>query len=109
MIDYHEAVKQMHLGNVVRYIGTVNGNVMTTKGHSYCMCRGVIFEYRDGNAAYRTDGRMVYDPDFRYELTGETVDTRYWPAKPRIPKTTRVLDKETVSKLGYSRIGRNNV
>jgi hypothetical protein len=52
---------------------------------------------------------MVYDPDFRYELTGETVDTRYWPTKPKIVKTPRVLDKETVAKLGYSRIGRNNV
>jgi hypothetical protein len=52
---------------------------------------------------------MVYDPDFRYELTGETVDTRYWPTKPKIVKTHRVLDKETVAKLGYSRIGRNNV
>jgi hypothetical protein len=52
---------------------------------------------------------MVYDPDFRYELTGETVDTRYWPSKPRIPKTPRVLDKETVSKLGYSRIGLGNI
>ncbi len=109
MIDYHEAVKQMHLGNVVKDIGTVNGNVMTDKGWSFCMCRGVIFRYRDGKPAYRSDGAMVYDPDFRYKLTGETVDTRYWPTKPKIVKTPRVLDKETTSKLGYSRIGRNNV
>lgn len=80
MIDYHEAVKQMHQGNVVKYIGTVNGNVMTNKGSSFCMCRGVIFRYRDGKPEPRSDGAMVYDPDFRYELTGETVDTRYWPA-----------------------------
>jgi hypothetical protein len=46
---------------------------------------------------------MVYDPDFRYELTGETVDPRAW--KPE-KKTDR---KEIKSKLGYSRIGRNNV
>jgi hypothetical protein len=52
---------------------------------------------------------MVYDPDFRYELTGETIDPRAWPTKPTIVKTPRVLDKETTSKLGYSRIGRNNV
>ena len=108
MIDYHEAVKQMHLGNVVRYIGTVNGNVMTDRGRSYCMCRGVIFEYRDGNAAYKSEGRMVYDPDFRYELTGQTVDPRYWPEPKKLPKPPKVLDKETVAKLGYSRIGLHN-
>ena len=109
MIDYHEAVKQMHTGNVVKYIGTVNGNVMTDRGRSYCMCRGVIFEYRDGNAAYKSEGRMVYDPDFRYELTGETVDPRYWPEPKKLPKPPKVLDGETVAKLGYNRIGRNNV
>ena len=109
MIDYHQAVKQMHLGNVVRYIGTVNGNVMTDRGRSYCMCRGVIFEYRDGNAAYKSEGRMVYDPDFRYELTGETVDPRYWPQPKKLPKPPKVLDKETVAKLGYSRVGLKNL
>ncbi len=101
MIDYHEAVKQMHLGNVVKYIGTVNGNVMTDKGWSFCMCRGVIFRYRDGKPAYRSDGAMVYDPDFRYELTGETVDPRAW--KPEKKK------REIKSMLGYSRIGLGNV
>ena len=45
---------------------------------------------------------MVYDPDFRYELTGETVDPRSW--KPE--KKDR---KEIKSKLGYSRIGLRNV
>ena len=109
MIDYSEALKEMHKGNVVRYVGTVNGNVMSDKGASFCMCRGVIFRYRDGLPEYRSDGAMVYDPDFRYELTGETVDTRYWPKKPKIVKTPRVLDKETVTKLGYSRIGMGNV
>ena len=108
-MNYHQAIDEMYRGHVVQYIGTVNGDVWTDKGACFCMCRGVIFEYRDGNAAYRTDGRMVYDPDFRYELTGETVDTRYWPTKPKIVKTPRVLDKETVSKLGYSRIGLGNV
>lgn len=109
MIDYHEAVKEMHQGKVVRYVGTVNGDVWTTKGRSFCMCRGIIFEYRDGNAAYRSEGNMVYDPDFRYELTGETVDTRYWPTKPKIFPRPQVLDKETTSKLGYSRVGLGNV
>ena len=27
MIDYHDAIKEMHKGNVVKYVGTVNGNV----------------------------------------------------------------------------------
>ena len=27
MIDYHEAVREMYKGNVVKYVGTVNGNV----------------------------------------------------------------------------------
>jgi len=108
-MNWHEAIDEMYKGNVVKYIGTVNGEVWTDKGHSFCMCRGVIFRYRDGNPAYRSDGAMVYDPDFRYELTGETVDTRAWPSKPRIPKVPKVLDKETVSKLGYSRVGLGNV
>ena len=97
-MDYHEAIKAMHTGNVVRYIGTVNGPVWTTKGAKFCMCRGVTFRYRDNLPEYRSDGAMVYDPDFRYELTGETVDPRYWPIKP-------VLDKETKSRLSYARVG----
>jgi hypothetical protein len=108
-MNWHEAIDEMYKGNVVKYIGTVNGEVWTDKGWSFCMCRGVIFRYRDGKPAYRSDGAMVYDPDFRYELTGETVDTRAWPTKPTIVKTPRVLDKETVAKLGYSRVGLRNV
>lgn len=80
MIDYHEALREMYKGNVVKYIGTVNGNVMTTKGLSFCMCRGIVFVYCDENAVYKSEGNMVYDPDFRYELTGETIDARYWPS-----------------------------
>ncbi len=79
MFDYHEAIRQMHLGIVVRYIGTVNGNIFTDKGKSFCMQRGVIFEYNPDKIDYRTAGHMVYDPDFRYELTKETVDPRGWP------------------------------
>jgi len=103
-MNWHQAIDEMYRGNVVKYIGTENGPVWTDKGWSFCMCRGVIFRYRDSNPEYRSDGAMVYDPDFRYQLTGETVDTRYWPTKP-----TRVLDKQTVTKLGYSRIGLGNV
>lgn len=109
MIDYHEAIKEMHSGNVVRYIGTVNGNIWTDKGSSFCMCRGVIFRYRDNLPEYRSHGSMVYDPDFRYKLTGETVDKRYWPTKPKIVKTPKVLDKQTKADLGYSRVGLRNI
>ena len=109
MIDYHEAIREMHQGRVVKYVGTVNGNVMTDRGASFCMCRGVLFRYRDGLPEYRSDGAMVYDPDFRYELTGETVDTRAWPVKPHVVKPPKVLDNDTVAALGYSRVGRNNV
>lgn len=108
-MNWHQAIDEMYKGNVVKYIGTENGSVRTDKGASFCMCRGVLFRYRDNKPEYRSDGAMVYDPDFRYELTGETVDTRYWPTKPKIVKTPRVLDNETIAKLGYSRIGRNNV
>jgi hypothetical protein len=89
----------MHLGNVVKYIGTVNGPVWTKKGASFCMCRGVIFKYDPVRISYKTCGHMVYDPDFRYELTGETVDSRSWPEHPESNNPS----------LGYSRIGRNNV
>ena len=103
MMDYHEAVRQMHKGNVVKYIGTVNGNVWTEKGGSFCMCRGCVFQYKDGRIFDSgKGGNIVYDPDFRYELTGEKVDTRWWP-------TGYKTDKETKSKLGYSRIGLGNV
>jgi hypothetical protein len=94
MIDYHEAIRQMHKGNVVRFIGTVNGPVWQ-RGISWCMCRGVVFAYR-GEPIYRSEGLMVYDPDYRYELTGETVDPRYWPTDPH---------KEIKSKMSYSRVG----
>ena len=95
MIDYHEAILQMYQGNVVKYIGTVNGNVMTENGLSFCMQRGVIFVYTPENIDYKTCGHMVYDPDFRYILTGETVEPRGWPNREREVK-------------GYSRIGLNN-
>ena len=102
MIDYHEAVREMHKGNVVKYVGTVNGNVMTDRGWSWCMCRGCIFPYQDG-PVWNLAGRMVYDPDFRYVLTGETVDPRAWEPERNQDR------KEIKSKLGYRRIGRNNV
>jgi hypothetical protein len=94
-MNWHEAVDEMYKGNVVKYIGTVNGNVMTDKGKSYCMMRGVIFLYENGNVPYKSAGHMVYDPDFRYELTGETVNTRDWPNRKR-------------EVHGYSRIGLGN-
>ncbi len=109
MITWHEAINEMYLGNVVRYIGTLNGFVWTDRGASFCMCRGVLFRYRDGRPEYRSDGAMVYDPDFRYELTGETVDTRAWPVKQFVVKPPKVVDNDTVAALGYSRVGRNNV
>lgn len=102
MIDYHEAIKAMHAGNVVKYIGTVNGNVFTDKGISFCMQRGVIFVYRNNRVIPKSYGHMVYDPDFRYELTGETVEPRGWPNKPKKHPEIKVM-------TGYSRIGLGNV
>ena len=99
MIDYHEAVRQMHLGNVVKYIGTINGFVWSDNGAEFCMCRGCIFLY-DKEIKWNKLGYMVYDPDFRYELTGETVDPRAW--KPEKKKN------EIKPKMGYSRIGLGN-
>ena len=78
LIDYHEAIEEMYQGRVVRFLGTVNGNVWTDRGGKFCMCRGIIFSY-DNEPIPGTHGSIVYDPDFRYELTGETVDTRWWP------------------------------
>ena len=103
MIDYSEALREMHKGNVVKYVGTVNGNVMSDRGASFCMCRGCIFLFDDGVIKWNKLGYMVYDPDFRYELTGETVDPRAW-------KPERKTDRQDIkSKLGYSRIGLGNV
>lgn len=101
MIDYHQAIKEMHRGAVVRYIGTVNGPVWR-KGSSFCMQRGCIFVYENGRVIPKSYGHMVYDPDFRYELTGESVDPRGWPNKPKKHPEIKVM-------TGYSRIGLNNV
>lgn len=101
MIDYHEAIKQMHQGRVVKYIGTVNGDVFTNGGWSFCMQRGVIFVY-NGRVIPKSCGHMVYDPDFRYELTGEVIDPRGWPDKPK-------KHREIKSMTGYSRIGLGNI
>jgi hypothetical protein len=38
MIDYSEALKEMHQGNVVKYVGTVNGNVMSDNGAGVSVC-----------------------------------------------------------------------
>ena len=100
MIDYHDAIKEMHKGNVVKYVGTVNGNVWSDNGASFCMCRGCIFSY-DKEIKWNKLGYMVYDPDFRYELTGELVNPRDW--KPEQKK------KEIKRMMGYSRIGLVNV
>lgn len=81
MVDFHEAVKMMHTGRVVQYFGTVNGDVYTKRGMSFCMCRGVIFTYNDEGVQWNMMGHMVYDPDFRYIETGETVDPRGWQQK----------------------------
>ena len=73
-MNYHEAVDEMYKGNVVQYSGTINGNIWSENGAKFCMLRGVIFRYPS-----RTDpGAIVYDPDFRFKLTGEIVDTRSW-------------------------------
>lgn len=80
-MNYFEAIESMAKGNVVQYIGTVNGNVFTERGSTFCMMRGVIFKYSEGKALYKTAGHMVYDPDFRYKETGATVDPRDWPVK----------------------------
>lgn len=101
-LDFHEAIRAMHRGNVVKYIGTVNGNVWTDKGFSWCMQRGTVFVYRTGAPLPKSEGNMVYDPDFRYKLTGETVDPRGWPNKPKKYPEIKVM-------TGYSRIGLNNV
>lgn len=100
MFDFHEAIRLMHQGKVVKFIGTVNGNVRNDNGASFCMCRGCVFLFDDG-VKWDKLGYMVYDPDFRYQLTGETVDPRAWK--------TETKSKEIKSKLGYSRIGLNNV
>jgi hypothetical protein len=89
MIDYHDAIREMHKGNVVQYIGTVNGNVWK-KGCSFCMCRAVIFQYHKGEVQWDRLGTMLYDPDFRYELTGETVDVRAW--KSRVYPEIKVIE-----------------
>ena len=77
-IDFHDAIKEMYKGKVVQYVGTTNGNIYVDNGSKFCMCRGVVFLYIDGEIK---EGGMVYDPDFRYKITNEVIDTRQWPIK----------------------------
>ena len=102
MIDYHEAIREMHKGHVVQYVGTVNGPVYTDRGKCFAMQRGVICLYENDQVVPRSEGNMVYDPDFRYELTGQTVEPRGWPNKPKKYPEIKPM-------TGYSRIGLNNV
>lgn len=102
-MNYCEALQEMHKGNVVKYIGTVNGSIWTDNGASFCMCRGCIFLFDGGIIKWNKLGYMVYDPDFRYEQTGETVDPRAWKPENRSNK------KYIKSKLGYNRVGLDNV
>ena len=77
-LDYHDAVRAMHQGNIVQYIGTVIGDLFIKNGSKFCMLRGVIFEYVDGSPVAKTHGNMLYCTGFRYKLTGETIDPRNW-------------------------------
>jgi hypothetical protein len=76
-LNYAEALREMHKGNVVKYVGTVNGHITPSKESKFCMCRGCVFLYA-GGINWDKIGCMVYDPDFRYMLTGEVVDTNDW-------------------------------
>ena len=102
MIDYHEAIREMHKGHVVQYVGTVDGNVWSDRGKCFAMQRGVIFLYENDQVVPRSEGNMVYDPDFRYKLTGQTVEPRGWPNKPKKYPEIKPI-------TGYSRIGLNNI
>jgi hypothetical protein len=76
LIDYHQALREMHAGKVVKYVGSAD--LRSDVGGSFCMCRGAIFLFKDGMIQWDRIGNMVYDPAYMYELTGETVDTRSW-------------------------------
>lgn len=84
MIDFHEAHKLMYRGHIVKYIGTINGPVWTNDGYQFCMKRGGIFALKDGE--FVKNG-MLYDPNFRYELTNDMTDTSEWPELPEHAKT----------------------
>jgi len=99
MMNYSEALQEMYKGNVVRLVGTANGNAMVNNGARFCMCRGCIFLFNDGTINWNTMGRMVYDPDFLYEATGETVDQQGWKPKDEYDRT------EIKLKLGRTETG----
>lgn len=105
MFDYHEAIRRMHEGVVVRYFGTVNGEVWRMDGTAFCMQRGVVFLWENERVIARSWGHMVYDPDFRYIDTFYRVAPRGWPEKEK-----KHTWKDDIKKMtGYSRVGLNNV
>jgi hypothetical protein len=63
------------------------------------MQRGVVFEYNPHRIEYRTCGNMVFDPDYRYELTGETVDPRGWPTHPESNKPRKNYETKSIRLL----------
>lgn len=64
-------------GHVVEYIGCAGVPVNPDNKTKFAMFRGVIFSLsKDGSW---TTPSIVYDPYFRYRLTGETVNTKEWP------------------------------
>ena len=68
MIDFHEAVKQMHAGKIVQFEGKIKTQ--------FAMFRGAFFS-KEGFDWVHT--HMLYDPGFRYSLTGETINPKDWP------------------------------
>lgn len=76
MLDHFEAIKSMHEGNVVQYVGT-DDNPTVEDGRKICMFYGGVFGYDNGVNLLHF-GAMIYHPKFRYKLTGETVENSQW-------------------------------
>jgi hypothetical protein len=76
LLTYEQALQKMNQGYVVKYMGSIDcpSNIQT----EFAMFRGVIFKKKDG--VWMNPGCTVYDEQFRYSLTGETIDRTNWPS-----------------------------
>ena len=83
-LDYHAAIRSMHEGNVVKYIGyngATKGFIPADTETEWEMRRGVTFR-RKGKELFMEP--LVYDLDYRFKNTGETVDVHEWPIKSKL-------------------------
>jgi len=81
-VNFHEAIDCMLAGYVVKFLGsksTKDGNLIPAATQSKRRInRCVVFSEINGEWV---ESALVFDPNYVYENTWETHDTRIWPKR----------------------------